>query len=106
MSKVLAVEPPKSQSVDAVLSLLTAMGVHRESPPASVKMSDSCFLVLSARGEEYYTVTRRACSCPSSVYHPGTVCKHQKKYLGMIQKPARIATIPSAGFKPVLCEEA
>jgi len=102
MSKVLAVDSPVSQSVEAVQSFLAAMGVHRESPPASVKMSDSCFLVLSATGEEYYTVTRRGCSCPSSIYHPGTVCKHQKKFLGMTQEPARIAMTSGAGFKPIL----
>lgn len=94
-------QSPVSQSVEAVLSLLTSMGVHRDSPPASVKLSDSVFLVLSARQDQYYVTTAQGCSCPSHQWRGGP-CKHQKKYLGMEPTPSRIPTLSGKGFKPIL----
>jgi len=103
MSKVSAVETPVSQSVEAVMALIKSHGWSGDNPPASVKMSDSCVLVLSAREDQYYTVTRRACSCPSYKWRGGP-CKHQRRYLGMVPDPARVTTIPAGGFRPVLEE--
>jgi len=65
MSEKTIYESPVSQSFEAVQILLAGMGVHRERPPASVKMSDTCFLVLSARQDQYYVTTAQGCSCPS-----------------------------------------
>jgi len=90
-------ENPVSQSVEAVIALLKSQGWSGEKPPASVKMSDTCFLVLSAAGQEYYTVTQRGCSCP----WPASPCKHQRRFLKMTPT-IKIATMPAGPFRPLL----
>jgi hypothetical protein len=35
---------------------------------------------LGEKKDVYYTVTPRACSCPSAIYRLGKACKHQRKY--------------------------
>jgi hypothetical protein len=43
-------------------------------------------LVLSNKKDAYYTVTAKSCSCPAATYHPGTRCKHQRKYFPQPKK--------------------
>jgi hypothetical protein len=77
------VESPKTQSIDAVKALLAWKKVSCDPLPEFVKMGkeDSrMMLVLSKKKDCYYVTTSRSCSCPSSTYHPGTRCKHSRKY--------------------------
>jgi hypothetical protein len=81
---ILSGESPKSQSIEAVRALLSACGKPVEKMPDFYRLSEDVVLVLSAKTDCYYTVTREhGCSCPSSTYRPGLTCKHQRKYLGM-----------------------
>lgn len=74
------VESPKTQSVEAVKTLLSWMGRGVESLPDHIQL-DSAQLTLSSKGDVYYVTTATACSCPAAVYHPGTPCKHMKSLL-------------------------
>jgi len=46
----------------------------------------SAKLVKSNKGDAFYTVTAKACSCPAMTYHPGMACKHQRKYFPQPKK--------------------
>ena len=46
----------------------------------------SATLVKSNKGDAFYTVTAKACSCPAMTYHPGMACKHQRKYFPQPKK--------------------
>jgi hypothetical protein len=72
---------PITQSIDAVKSLLAYVGRTSDPLPTSFEMpGERCVLVLSNKKDVYYTVTLKACSCPSATYWPGQPCKHQRKY--------------------------
>ena len=76
-------ESPKTQSAEAIKSLLTWKKVSCDPLPEFVEMGDGdsrLVLVLSKKKDAYYTVTAKGCSCPAATYHPGTRCKHSKKY--------------------------
>ena len=80
MSEKLICESPKTQSAEAIKSLLTWKKVSCDPMPAEVSLDNGCLvLVLSNKKDAYYTVTARACSCPAATYHHGP-CKHQKKH--------------------------
>jgi len=49
-------------------------------------------LVKSNKGDAFYTVTAKACSCPAATYHPGQPCKHQRKYFGAKLEQAATAS--------------
>ena len=74
-------ESPKTQSAEAIKSLLTWKKVSSDPLPQEVSLdSGRLVLVLSNKKDCYYTVTAKGCSCPAATYHPGTRCKHSKKY--------------------------
>lgn len=66
---------PVTRSPDEVRQLLS----KAKNPPVSIALNQEEILVLSAKGDAYYTVTPYGCSCPASVYFPGP-CKHRRKY--------------------------
>ncbi len=81
MSLKIEVESPKTQSTDAVKALLAFKKVASDPLPQEVSLEGGrLVLVLSNKKDAFYTVTARACSCPAAAYHPGTRCKHQKRY--------------------------
>ena len=83
------VESPKTQSAEAIKSLLTWKKVSSDPLPEFVEMGEGdnrLVLVLSNKKDAYYTVTAKSCSCPAATYHPGTRCKHQRKYFPQPKK--------------------
>jgi hypothetical protein len=72
MTKKLLIGPSLNQSTEAVVE-------PTEPLPQAVPLS-GMVLVLSGKRDVYYVVTSSTCSCPSSTYHPGKPCKHQRKY--------------------------
>lgn len=70
---------PISQSIGAVVELLTFLGRQTDPLPQSIKIRGAV-LVLNAKKDVYYVVTPKACSCPAYTYHPDKLCKHQRKY--------------------------
>jgi hypothetical protein len=87
---LLASGSPITQSIDAVKSLLAYVG--RASDPLPIDLSfdnGRLILVLNNKKDAYYTVTAKACSCPSAIYRHNGPCKHQRKYFAeQIAKPA------------------
>jgi hypothetical protein len=81
MSKVVLIEKTASltQSVEAVVELLSFLGKPANSLPEVVDLN-GMMLVLSNKKDVFYTTTSNSCSCPSSIYRPGQRCKHQRKY--------------------------
>ena len=49
-------------------------------------------LVKSNKGDAFYTVTAKACSCPAATYHPGQPCKHARKHF---PQPKREVSAPA-----------
>jgi len=73
---------PKTQCIEAVKQLI-AYHRHGQEPaemPNFYRLSGEMVLVLSNKKDAYYVTTPEACSCPSATYHPGQLCKHQRKY--------------------------
>jgi hypothetical protein len=96
---------PITQSVAAVKNLLAFVGRSADPLPTDVTLDNGrLVMVLSNKRDAYYTVTAKACSCPSATYRAGP-CKHQKKFF----PEATAATKPTAseplikrgGFRPV-----
>jgi len=61
-------------------------------------------LVKSNKGDAFYTVTSKACSCPSH-YYRGGACKHQRKLFPSPLAPKPVSEEPliqRGGFKPFL----
>ena len=80
---LLASGSPITQRIDAVKALLAWKKVSCDPLPEFVEMGDGdsrLVLVLSNKKDAYYTVTAKGCSCPAATYHPGTRCKHSRKY--------------------------
>ena len=83
-------ESPKTQSAEAIKSLLTWKKVSCDPLPEFVEMGEGdnrLVLVLSNKKDAFYTVTARACSCPAATYHHGP-CKHQRKYFPQPKREA------------------
>jgi hypothetical protein len=96
---------PVTQSLDAIKSLLAYVGRASDPMPSEVSMDNGrLMLVLSNKKDAYYTVTEKKCSCPARVWHPGTPCKHQRKYFGASMAPTVAPTseplVKRGGFKP------
>jgi hypothetical protein len=72
-------ESPKTQSIDAVKTLLAYVGMASYQLPSDVSL-DGGRLVLNNKKDAFYCTTARACSCPSAVYRHNGPCKHQRKY--------------------------
>ena len=84
---MIEVESPKTQSAEAIKSLLTWKKVSCDPMPADISLDNGrLVLVLSNKKDAYYTVTARACSCPAATYHPSQPCKHQRKYFPQLKK--------------------
>ena len=67
-----------SQKVESVVELLKYFGRPTEPLPEAVDLG-AVKLVRSNKGDVFYCVTAKSCSCPSAIYRPGQ-CKHQRKY--------------------------
>ena len=102
---ILNMETPKTQSLEAVKSLLAWRGRASDPLPAFVEMGEGeirLMLVLSNKKDAYYVTTARACSCPAAVYNHGP-CKHQRKHFAeQIAKPtaSKPGSIRPAGKWP------
>jgi hypothetical protein len=83
LNKIL-LEPscPVTQTVAAVKSLITfhSHGHEPAEMPAFYRLTAEMVLVQSNKGDVYYVVTPKSCSCPSATYRPNQTCKHQRKY--------------------------
>ena len=92
---------PITQSIEAVKSLLSYVGRVSDPLPTFLEIpGERCVLVLSNKKDVYYTVTPKACSCPSATYRPGQPCNHQRKYfsdvpkeVGNISRPMNMAEV-------------
>lgn len=92
--KILSVEKPITQTVEAVKALLSWRGRAADPLPEFVEMGEGdsrLVLVLSNKKDAYYTATARDCSCPAHNWHPNQRCKHQRKHF-----PEEQTTIPPA----------
>lgn len=69
---------PLTQSLSAVIGLLNSLGRPTEPLPEVVDLG-TVKLVLSNKGDVFYCVTAKECSCPSFIYRGGP-CKHQRKH--------------------------
>lgn len=69
---------PKTQSIDAVKSLLAFVGRASDPMPIFVELKGGVRLTKSSKGDCYYTTTPTGCSCKARTYNPGTPCKHMK----------------------------
>ena len=86
---------PITQRIDAVKALLAWKQVSSDPLPQEVSLDGGrLVLVLSNKKDAYYTVTAKGCSCPAATYHPGTRCKHQKKYFPQIEESDIRASLP------------
>lgn len=92
---------PITQSIDAVKSLLAYVGRASDPLPTDVSFDNGrLILVLNNKKDAYYTVTAKACSCPSAIYRHNGPCKHQRKYFAeQIATPA--SHDPAGSIKPV-----
>lgn len=93
---------PVTQSVEAVKALLTWKGCAFDPLPSVVEFANDgeesrLVLVLSNKKNGYYTVTAKACSCPSATYRPGQPCKHQRKHFGAKLEQAMTGSIRPEG---------
>ena len=92
---------PVTQSVGAVKTLLAFVGRATDPLPTDVTLDNGrLVLVLSNKKDAYYTVTARACSCPSATYRHGQTCKHQRKYFPQ-QETAKTVSAANDSIKPV-----
>jgi hypothetical protein len=88
---LLASGSPITQRIDAVKSLLAWKQVSSDPLPQEVSLdSGRLVLVLSKKKDCYYVTTAHACSCPAATYHPGTRCKHSKKYFPQPEQEANL----------------
>ena len=88
---ILASGSPITQRIDAVKSLLAWKKVSSDPLPQEVSLdSGRLVLVLSKKKDCYYVTTAHACSCPAATYHPGTRCKHSKKYFPQPEQEANL----------------
>ena len=74
---------PVTQKPEAVEALAAYLNKPIE---AGVLDLGSAKLVKSNKGDAFYTVTAKACSCPAAIYHSGMACKHQRKYFPQPKK--------------------
>lgn len=105
---ILKVESPKTQTIEAVKSLL-AWKHHPVNPlPCDVSLENGrVVLVLSNKKDCFYVTTSRACSCPAHNWHPGQRCKHQRKYFPEVMAATKSAVeMERKPFKPFLEDEA
>jgi hypothetical protein len=102
---ILKVETPTTQSIDSVKSLLAYVGRASDPLPTDVSLEGGrVVLILSNKKDCYYVATQKSCSCPANSWHPGTPCKHQRKFFAEIKTATKPAAneplIKRGGFKP------
>jgi len=104
------VESPKTQSFEAVKSLLQWKGRAVDPLPSKIEFTNHgdesrLMLILSNDKKSYYVTTATACSCPSAAYRPGQSCKHMRKFFPVETTPRPVdsgSIRPESGsFKPV-----
>jgi len=81
--KILSVEKPQTQTLEAVKALLSWRGRASDPLPEFVELSSNgsrCVLVLSNKKDCFYVTTAKDCSCPAHNWHPNQRCKHQRKH--------------------------
>ena len=99
---IINIEKPVTQTTQAVCALLAWKGRSSNPLPEYVEMGEGdsrLVLVLSNKKDAYYTTTARECSCPAHNWHPGSRCKHQRKYFpeaATITKQSMAATLEQA----------
>ena len=62
-------------------------------------------LVRSNRGDAFYVVSAKSCSCPSAFYNHGGPCKHQRKHFGIKSESKPVPEMKRGGFRPVMPED-
>jgi hypothetical protein len=102
--KLIQVQNPVTQTTEAIKSLLAYVGSASNPLPQDVSLENGrMVLVLSNKGDAYYTVTEKKCSCPAVSYHHGP-CKHQRKYFAEVKAATKSKAseqlIKRGGFKP------
>ena len=90
------IQTPVTQKPDAVEALATYLNKQIE---AGVLDLGEVKLIKSNKGDAFYTVTAKACSCPAATYHPGQPCKHQRKHFPQ-EQVATVATADSDSIRP------
>ena len=68
---------PVTQSIEAVIELLNCLGRPTDPLPEIVDLG-KVKLVRSNKGDVFYCVTAKGCSCPSATYRSGLPCKSEK----------------------------
>ncbi len=81
-------ESPKTQSIEAVKTLLSWRKMPTSPMPDYIEMPGGVFLIANNKKDAYYTTTARDCSCPARTYNPGNPCKHMRARFGI--KPAQV----------------
>ena len=92
------IQTPITQKPESVEALAAYLNKPIE---AGVLDLGAAKLVKSNKGDAFYTVTAKACSCPAATYHPDQPCKHQRKYFDAkpASRPTEAASIrPTAGW--------
>jgi hypothetical protein len=105
---------PKTQSIEAVKALLSWRHMPTDPMPTQIEFpGGAVVLVLGSKKDIYYAVTHDDCSCPAKCYHPGQMCKHQKKFFArddvgipreVIAKISQggLELMDTVGFRPCL----
>lgn len=89
------VQTPVTQKPEAVEALATYLNKTIEAGVLDLGVAK---LVKSNKGDAFYTVTAKACSCPAATYHPGQPCKHARKYFP--QPKREVATEGQDSIRP------
>jgi len=64
---------PVTQSIEAVIELLNCLGRPLDPLPGIVDLG-KVKLVRSNKGDVFYCVNAKGCSCPSATYRPVSPC--------------------------------
>ncbi len=91
---IFEMQSPVTQSVQAVESLASYLN---KTIGNGILDLGAVKLVKSNKGDAFYTVTEKACSCPSATYRPGQPCKHQRQYFAMKPTQAREESLRPVG---------
>jgi hypothetical protein len=75
---------PVTQSIQAVVELLTFLGMPSELPDV-LKLGDGAQLTKSSKGDCYYYTSPTRCSCPGFFYRHS--CKHVKSLASASSRP-------------------
>ncbi len=98
---ILELSSPVTQDAKAVKTLITFHN-HGHEPaemPAFYRLTAEMVLVRSNKGDVYYVVTSKSCSCPSATYRPGQTCKHQRTYFPQA-RDAEVVAKPVDTIRP------